>query len=160
MAAFEQIIEGKGAQCNRVDLANVEKTGLGDVDCAVAFGRGIQIIGRWSEFDADAAGENGVEEDEGFDVEIEVAAAAGRHPVVDGIGPFIARHRASHSTYPCQNMTHLLVRKWAGRAFPVAWARQGGGRTFYTSLGHPEDFRRREFQRLLLNAIEWAKDGG
>ncbi len=160
MTAFEQIMGGRGAQCNRVDLASVEKTGLGNVDCAVVFDRGLQIIGRWSEFDGDIIGENGVEEDEGFEVEIEVAAAARRHPVVDGIGPFIARHRASHPAYLCQNLTQLLVRKWAGRAFPVAWARQGDGRAFYTSLGHPEDFRRREFRRLLLNAIEWARDGG
>ena len=142
-----------------MNLASVEKTGLGDADCAVVFGRGLQIIGRWSEFDADIVGKNGVEEDEGFEVEVEVAAAARWHPVVDGVGPFIARHRFSHSTHPCHNATDLLVRKWAGRAFPVAWARQGDGRAFYTSLGHPEDFRRREFQRLLLNAIDWTRLG-
>ena len=62
-----------------------------------------------------SSGKNGVEEDEGFEVEVEVAAAARWHPVVDGVGPFIARHRFSHSTYPCHNVTQLLVRKWAGR---------------------------------------------
>ena len=41
---------------------------------------------------------------------------------------------------------------------PVAWtfSRKDGGRTFYTSLGHKDDFQQPAFQRLLLNAIYWA----
>jgi len=41
---------------------------------------------------------------------------------------------------------------------PVAWtfARVDGGRTFYTSLGSPEDFRNPSFDRLLRNGIFWA----
>ena len=41
---------------------------------------------------------------------------------------------------------------------PVAWTFQhyGGGKTFFTPLGHPEDFTNPAFQRLLLNGIRWA----
>ena len=41
---------------------------------------------------------------------------------------------------------------------PVAWTftRADGGRTFYTSLGHKDDFQQPAFQRLLLNSIYWA----
>ena len=41
---------------------------------------------------------------------------------------------------------------------PVAWTfdRKDGGRTFYTSLGHLDDFQQPAFQRLLLNGIFWA----
>lgn len=41
---------------------------------------------------------------------------------------------------------------------PVAWIfeRAGGGRSFYTSLGHKNDFESGEFRRLLYNAICWA----
>ena len=41
---------------------------------------------------------------------------------------------------------------------PVAWTfqRKDGGRTFYTSLGHKDDFEQPAFQRLLLNGIHWA----
>jgi type 1 glutamine amidotransferase/nicotinamidase-related amidase len=41
---------------------------------------------------------------------------------------------------------------------PVSWTHQhaGGGRVFYTSLGHPEDFQLPAFQRLLANGIYWA----
>jgi type 1 glutamine amidotransferase len=43
-------------------------------------------------------------------------------------------------------------------AEPVAWTfvRADGGRTFFTPLGHPEDFDHPAFQRLLLNGIRWS----
>jgi len=43
-------------------------------------------------------------------------------------------------------------------AEPVAWTyqRADGGRSFYTSLGHPKDFANSHFQQLLLNGIHWA----
>jgi type 1 glutamine amidotransferase len=31
-----------------------------------------------------------------------------------------------------------------------------GGRTFYTSLGVPEDFKNEHFKRMLVNAIFWT----
>jgi nicotinamidase-related amidase/type 1 glutamine amidotransferase len=45
-----------------------------------------------------------------------------------------------------------------GRVEPVAWTAvtPAGGRSFYVSLGHPEDFELPEFQVLLRNAIYWA----
>ena len=41
---------------------------------------------------------------------------------------------------------------------PVAWTftNIGGGRTFFTSLGSPEDFGKPAFERLLRNGIYWA----
>ena len=41
---------------------------------------------------------------------------------------------------------------------PVAWTFQhvGGGRTFFTPLGHPEDFENGSFRRLLRNGVRWA----
>jgi type 1 glutamine amidotransferase/nicotinamidase-related amidase len=43
---------------------------------------------------------------------------------------------------------------------PVAWTHTGpgGGRVFYTSLGHPYDFGIPEFRNLLRNAIYWAAE--
>jgi putative heme-binding domain-containing protein len=45
---------------------------------------------------------------------------------------------------------------------PVAWTfqRADGGPSFYTSLGHPDDFERAEFTTLLANAIAWAATNG
>lgn len=43
---------------------------------------------------------------------------------------------------------------------PVAWAWENdwGGRSFYTSFGHPGDFAEASFNRILLNAICWSVD--
>ncbi|MDA0282139.1 MAG: isochorismatase family protein [Planctomycetota bacterium] len=45
-----------------------------------------------------------------------------------------------------------------GQVEPVAWTHQqpNGGRVFYTSLGHADDFKIRDFQFLLRNAVYWA----
>jgi type 1 glutamine amidotransferase len=41
---------------------------------------------------------------------------------------------------------------------PVAWTWQtaAGGKTFMTTLGHPEDFQQEAVQRLVINAIHWT----
>ncbi|WP_182867137.1 ThuA domain-containing protein [Rhodopirellula sp. JC639] len=41
---------------------------------------------------------------------------------------------------------------------PVAWTfiRNDGGRSFYTSLGHADDFAQAEFEALLSSGIHWA----
>ena len=41
---------------------------------------------------------------------------------------------------------------------PVTWTNThiGGGRVFYTSLGHPDDFQVPALRRLLLNGVYWA----
>lgn len=58
---------------------------------------------------------------------------------------------------------HATVLLWGrvdrgSQTEPVAWTFQssGGGRTFYTSLGHPKDFDLAWFQNLLTNGIYWA----
>jgi type 1 glutamine amidotransferase len=46
-------------------------------------------------------------------------------------------------------------------AEPVAWTHLYGAnkaRVFYTSLGHPDDFKEPAFRQLLLNGITWALD--
>ncbi len=43
-------------------------------------------------------------------------------------------------------------------AEPIAWTNTNkyGGRVFYTSLGHINDFQEEAFNQLLLNALRWA----
>jgi type 1 glutamine amidotransferase len=44
-------------------------------------------------------------------------------------------------------------------AEPLAWTHLYGeahARVFYTSLGHPDDFKEPEFRQLLLNGIAWS----
>ena len=45
-----------------------------------------------------------------------------------------------------------------GKTEPIAWTREtkDKSRVFYTSLGHPDDFKSDAFQTLLVNGILWA----
>ena len=51
----------------------------------------------------------------------------------------------------------LLTGTTAEAKEPVAWVRPfKGGRIFYTSLGHPDDFKDENFTRLIVNALFWT----
>ena len=55
--------------------------------------------------------------------------------------------------------TALLLGSIEGKpAEPVAWVNRSkfGGRVFYTSLGHRDDFKQPAFNQLLRNGIAWA----
>jgi type 1 glutamine amidotransferase len=41
---------------------------------------------------------------------------------------------------------------------PVAWAweNEWGGKSFYTSFGHPGDFAEESFNRMVVNAVHWG----
>jgi hypothetical protein len=153
MDAFERALAGNDSlYCERVDFAAGEER-LATANCAVVFGRGIQIVRCWSAVDSDLLGDS--DEDEGIDAEVQVASAAARHPVLSGVGTFIAECQLFHSPYLRSGAMRLLVRRWAGREFVVAWASDFDEPAFYSVFGDPRDFRRREFVRLLKNAIEW-----
>jgi nicotinamidase-related amidase len=58
-----------------------------------------------------------------------------------------------------KDTTVLLEGRWADDVppQPVAWSRsREGGRMFYTSLGHAEDFKQPAFTRMLKNSIDWV----
>lgn len=65
-----------------------------------------------------------------------------------------------YKTSPLSDRTDILLEgKVLGHPTePVAWTfeRKNGGRSFYTSLGHIDDFDNQEFTTLLSNAIRWA----
>ena len=57
--------------------------------------------------------------------------------------------------------TVLFEGRWSDQEpeEPVAWTTTyEGGRVFYTTLGHWDDFKNSKFNRLLKNAIQWALD--
>jgi type 1 glutamine amidotransferase len=87
------------------------------------------------------------------------------HPILKGIAssPF-AGGGGLYQTSPLKSgATELLRGKVDGVAQdePVAWTfvRKDGGRSFYTSLGHPDDFSRAEFRTLLKNALTYLMQG-
>lgn len=60
-----------------------------------------------------------------------------------------------------QKATVLLTGSVQKSTEPVAWVRgYKGGRVFYTSLGHPDDFKQPQFLALLSHAVYWTMNKG
>ena len=116
----------------------------------------------WPKFDHEVLGGNyhghgGI----GLRTEILAADKAAGHPILAGV-------QLSHWTSPATlynvsplaaNATILLTGKCSTGTEPIAWTHSyHGGRVFYTSLGHVDDFQTPQFRKLLVNAIYWAMD--
>jgi len=92
---------------------------------------------------------------------ITTAAGAEAHPILAGVQmPFTS----NGSLYEVRPLTKSTKRLLIGtipdkEPEPVAWTnRYKKSRIFYTSLGHPDDFRNAQFRRMLINAVFWAMD--
>jgi len=91
-----------------------------------------------------------------------LASGGKMHPILKGIS--VAGLIGTGSLYkvsPLEKGTSpLLMGAIPGQpAEPVAWTHlygTGRARVFYTSLGHPDDFKNAEFRRLLTNGVAWA----
>lgn len=100
--------------------------------------------------------------------DVKIAPDAKNNPVLTGVAEeFHVRSWLYRvlPKWPPQDATVLLI----GTAVkpnskaepnPVAWTWKNkfNGRSFYTSMGHPDDFQVEAFQRLLLNATHWCLD--
>lgn len=92
--------------------------------------------------------------------EIFVAPEAVEHPILAGVEP--KKWRSGGSLYlvsPIDPKAMVLLWGQTGpHKEPVAWTRTyRGGRVFYTSLGHPDDFDHSpQFVRLLVQAVFWT----
>ncbi|MCC9609029.1 isochorismatase family protein [Blastopirellula sp. JC732] len=116
----------------------------------------------WEEFDAEVWGGNYTNHyPNGMKSMIETVEANAKHPILRGVSrePF-PQVGSLYQTAPlAAGTTMLLTGTVEGKpAEPVAWTfrRADSGWSFYTSLGHKEDFQNKSFQRLLLNSIYWA----
>ncbi|MBL9152455.1 MAG: ThuA domain-containing protein [Verrucomicrobiales bacterium] len=92
----------------------------------------------------------------------QVVPAAASHPILAGLPATEFKTFGSlYQNTPLQPGTTPLL---TGRADsiaqpePVAWTHTapGGGRVFYTSLGHRDDFAVQAFRDLLRNGVYWA----
>jgi type 1 glutamine amidotransferase len=116
----------------------------------------------WDTWDADIFGghytnHHGV----GPDVAVTVAEGAAVHPILKGIDTKSITGKGSlYIVNPlAKSTTPLLIGAVPEKAAEtIAWANQTkfGGKSFYTSLGHVDDFAQPEFRRLLANAVRWA----
>lgn len=115
----------------------------------------------WPEFDADVLGGNyhgHTGNAPGSDISVVEAKRA--HPILAGVEP--RKWHSSGSLYKVSPLKDpaadvLMVGAVGDVVEPVTWTREhNGGRVVYTSLGHPDDFKQPQFQKLLVNAVFWA----
>jgi putative membrane-bound dehydrogenase-like protein len=79
------------------------------------------------------------------------------HPVLKGVSAFKTNGSLYKNPNVAPDVTVLLQGYMGKEAEPVAWVREKDGRrVFYTSLGHPDDFKEPDFIRLLVNGLAWA----
>jgi putative membrane-bound dehydrogenase-like protein len=79
------------------------------------------------------------------------------HPILAGVKPFTSPGSLYRNSGLAADVHVLLEGTSAGHTEPLAWTRlHNGGRVFYTSLGHPDDFKNENFIRILINALFWT----
>lgn len=113
----------------------------------------------WKEFDHEVLGGN-YQNHRGNKLKntVSVIPEMRNHPLLRGVEGFVSDGSLYRNTPLQPETTPLLMGKVEGFPIePVAWThRYHGGRIFYTSLGHPNDFKEESFQHLFHNAIDWA----
>jgi type 1 glutamine amidotransferase/nicotinamidase-related amidase len=116
----------------------------------------------WPTFDGDVLG-GSYSGHHGPSAPVTVAVALDQkeNPILKGVDvTALQGHGSLYKVLPlASSVTPLLSGSIPDQpSQPIAWTNLSlaGGRVFYTSLGHPDDFAEESFQRLLLNAIDWA----
>jgi type 1 glutamine amidotransferase len=120
---------------------------------------------QWPEFDREVWGGNYVGHyGNELKANLQVEPSANTNPLVRSLGKsFELKSGGSlYKTTPLAvGTTLLLTGSVEGKSpEPVAWTyvRADGGRSFYTSLGHVDDFAQTQFESLLSAGIHWACD--
>ena len=115
----------------------------------------------WETFDADVFGGNYTNH-YGNSLKSKLSVLDDRnHPIARSTDALKIRPGGSlYKTAPLAAGSQILVQGAVPDqpAEPVAWTfiRSDGGRSFYTSLGHVDDFAQSEFEALLAAGIHWA----
>lgn len=125
-------------------------------------GKDKEGLEAWREFDADVLGGHYTGH-HGNDVKttLTIADGASKHAILEGVKleGFVGNGSLYKVSPLAKSTTALLIGTIPGKpAEPVAWVNtsKAGGKVFYVSLGHVDDFKQPGFQRLLVNAIDWA----
>lgn len=116
----------------------------------------------WENWDADIFGGSYTNHyGAGPKVSISIATGAASHSLLDGVDAASITGKGSlYRVDPlAKSATPLLVGSIPGKPpETIAWTNRNrfGGKAFYTSLGHVDDFAQPPFRQLLANAIRWA----
>jgi type 1 glutamine amidotransferase/nicotinamidase-related amidase len=114
----------------------------------------------WLKFDPEVLGGN-YHNHYGNGPKCTVTAAAGaqENPILAGVNLPITSNGSLYKVSPLADSTkQLLIGTIPDQQpEPVAWTNSyGKSRIFFTSLGHPDDFKNASFRQLLINAVFWA----
>ena len=113
----------------------------------------------WKEFDAQVLGGN-YQNHHGnqFKTTVSIIPEARENPILRGVTGFLSEGSLYKNTPLRTGSAPLLLGTIEGQSpEPVAWTHEyHGGRIFYSSLGHPDDFKSDSFVRLVHNAMDWA----
>ncbi len=123
-------------------------------------GRGLAA---WQEFDPEVLGGHYTGHyAAGPKARISIAPGAESDPLLRGIPvDDLPGNGSLYKVSPVQSSAHVLLMGTipGEKPEPVAWTHLYGAkktRIFYTSLGHPDDFKNPAFRRLLVHGIQWA----
>jgi len=93
-------------------------------------------------------------------VRVNLAEGAAGHPILEGIEPWTRLGKLYKNPDLADDVTLLLVGEGKNATEPLAWCRtyreENGGRSFYTSMGLPEDFEDERFLKLIAGAVSWT----
>lgn len=116
----------------------------------------------WPQFDAEVIGGNYANHHgKGPPTHVTLSDPANApHPILEGVTvPFDSESTLYRNTPLRPGAKALITGTIPNQpAEPLAWTftRADGGRTFYTSLGSPSDFKNPSFTTLLRNGLLWA----
>src|SRR5688500_2656395 len=113
----------------------------------------------WKQFDKEVLGGNySNHHGNKLKTSVSLIPYARNHPLLRGVTPFVSDGSLYKNTPLQPGAKPYIVGKVDGHPLePVAWTHTfQNARIFYTSLGHPNDFKEESFQRLVQNGIEWA----
>jgi nicotinamidase-related amidase/type 1 glutamine amidotransferase len=116
----------------------------------------------WDTWDADIFGGSYTNHyGDGPEVSTTVADNAAAHRILKGVKAASIKGKGSlYVVNPlADSTTPLLIGAIPDKAAEtIAWTNRTkfGGKAFYTSLGHVDDFAQPEFRKLLSNAVRWA----
>jgi type 1 glutamine amidotransferase len=112
---------------------------------------------KWLEMDKDVFGGDYKGHFGAGVAEVKLTEKGRDHPILKGVMPFKTNGSLYKNPKVAADVTVLLQGSMGKESEPVAWVREKDGRrVFYTSLGHPDDFKDENFVRLLVNALAWT----
>ncbi len=97
-----------------------------------------------------------------------IISNSSKHPILTGVNPTFHVRSWLYRVlpdYPVKGTEWLVMGKAVNPDKPAVdqpiawtWKNTNGGKVFFTTMGHPEDFSVEPFQRLVINAIHWELD--